>query len=145
MGCEEGRNESIGTHGRHGAGGRAAFASRLCSARVAFNLRSDYGIVSVPRAAVEAVWTAAASIAPVRLALDVPLSLGQLAAETSDPHRNPMFYAVGYGFTERLNFGSNAGGPRLSCIRLQIRRTTTMEPASAIRAGRSTFRLQTVP
>ena len=42
---------------------------------------------------------------------EVGFSLDELVASTPKPQQNLKFYGVGYGLTERLNFGSNAGGP----------------------------------
>ncbi len=72
---------------------------------------NDYGIVSVPEGAVHAKWPDAHTIAFVVLPDEADLSLDALVASTPKPQKNLKFYGVGYGLTERLNFGSNAGGP----------------------------------
>lgn len=93
----------------------------------AFILRSDYGIVSVPRASVDAKWSTAATLPIVTLAYEVPLTLEALAAATPDPQHDLAFFAVGYGWTERLNFGSNAGGPNAPATGLGTRRVADPE------------------
>lgn len=77
----------------------------------AWNLMWDYGIVSVPRAAVDAKWSGAASAPITTLAFEVGLRLEDLVAATAQPQKNLLFYSVGYGMTELLDQGSNAGGP----------------------------------
>ena len=77
----------------------------------AWNLMWDYGIVSVPRAAIDAKWPQAATVPMTTLAFEVGLRLEDLVAATMQPQKNLLFYAVGYGMTELLDKGSNAGGP----------------------------------
>jgi hypothetical protein len=100
----------------------------------AFILKSDYGIVSVPRASVDAKWPTAATLPVVALAYEVPLKLEALVAATSAPQRDLAFFAVGYGWTERLNFGSNAGGPHPPGTGLGTRRVAGPETFTNLRA-----------
>jgi hypothetical protein len=77
----------------------------------AWNLMWDYGIVSVPRAEVDAKWPQVATLPMTRLAFEVGLRLEDMVAGTMLPQKNLLFYTVGYGVTELLDKGSNAGGP----------------------------------
>jgi hypothetical protein len=99
----------------------------------AFNLMTDYGIVSVPRASVDAKWPTAATLPIVALAYEVPLTLDALVAATPTPQRDLAFFAVGYGWTERLNFGSNAGGPHAPGTGLGTRRVAGPETFTNLR------------
>jgi hypothetical protein len=88
---------------------------------------NDYGIVSVPEAAVHAKWPDANGIDFVMLPEEANLSLDALVASTTKPQKNLKFYAVGYGMTEPLDFGSNAGGPTANGTGSGVRRVADMQ------------------
>jgi len=99
----------------------------------AWNLMWDYGIVSVPRAAVDAKWPQAATLPMTKLAFEVGLRLEDLVAATVQPQKNLLFYAVGYGMTELLDKGSNAGGPNAWLSGIGTRRIADQETFTNLR------------
>ena len=99
----------------------------------AWNLMWDYGIVSVSRAAVDARWPQAASMPMTKLAFEVGLRLEDLVAAAVQPQKSLLFYAVGYGMTELLDKGSNAGGPNEWLSGIGTRRIADRETYTNLR------------
>ncbi len=100
----------------------------------AFNYLIDYGAVSVPAFTVEAKWPQAAQIAPVLLASDLAMTLDAVVASTSLPQKNLVFHAVGYGVTEFLDVGGNAGGLNQPLANSGTRRIAAGQPFQNLRS-----------